>query len=483
MLFFPLSTDAPVYHWPIATVTLIVLNIAAFCGTSMQVYYGHLDLEQIHWLNLTFEQIDPLQWITQSFMHINPFDFLINMLFLWSFGLVIEGKVGAFWFTAIYFGTHLICAALAQTIFYSLSFAYPPIADWYTSGADNGIYALLAMALIWAPENEMTCVFVVLVPRMGKMGGGFVTEFKIASLATGFLFIQLVLFFFLGPLVWQAGFHLLSMIMGGVLAMFMLRREWVDCEDWDIVARNEWLHPYPLFCSKERRVRLAHNEDIKYDPVTVALSTTSSPTVSHAAYMAARSGSMSRTTKGQRVSINQIGKSNQNATQGTSNSPASARQQEAQSHPEFNRTAMLLRQAISQNSLMLANQHFNKLVELQIADGLSDQTLFSFVKLSASNKDWISVMRLLQMIVAHNGAMAMDARIRIAQLQLKVLHQPNEAIKTLNKVQFQPPAGKKGEHVLSEAQQKLITQRDALLKQCGAAPPYTDKPDAQRSVD
>lgn len=247
MLFFPLSTDAPVYHWPIATVTIIVMNIAAFCGTSMQVYYDQLELDQIHWLNLTFDQVAPLQWLTHSFMHINPFDLVINLLFLWSFGLVIEGKVGAIWFSAIYFGTHLICGALAQTIFYSLSFAFPSVGDWHNSGADNGIYTLLAMALIWAPENEMTCVFLVLVPRLGRMGGGFVTEFKIVTLATGFLFIQLVLFFFLGTLVWQAGFHVLSMLMGGLLAMLMLRREWVDCEDWDMVARNEWLHHYPLF--------------------------------------------------------------------------------------------------------------------------------------------------------------------------------------------------------------------------------------------
>lgn len=184
---------------------------------------------------------------------------------------------------------------------------------------------------------------------------------------------------------------------------------------------------------------------------------------------------MSRKPKGQKVSIDQIGKSAGRSTTKPTKGQLTARplscQEQAQSHPEFNRIAMLLRQAITQNSLMLAKQHFNKLMELQIAEGLSDQTLFNYVKLLASNREWIPTMKLLQMIVAHNGAMAMDARLRIAQLQLKVLHQPGEAIKTLRRVQFKRPTGKHDDQSLSDGQQKLIAQRDALLKQCGAVPP------------
>lgn len=479
MFFFPYSTDAPLYHWPIATVTIVLLNLAAFVGTFMQVYTGNLEPEQIEWLALTFDQINPLQWLTHSFLHMNPIDLIINMLFLWSFGMVIEGKVGALWFTAIYFGTHLICGALAQSIFFTLSFMVPQLGELYAIGSNNAIFALLAMALIWAPENEMSCVFLLIVPRLGKMGGGLVTEFRIVSLATAYLFIQMILFFFLGPLVWQAGFHLLSMLMGGVLGMVMLRMNWVDCEDWDIIARNEWLHDYPILCSEERKRQLMTKEDVKYDPVALALETSSSPTVSHSAYMAARSGTLARTRDNQQRSIAQSGgQANpaQAAKLASSGAKASgkpgdrprSRQQEAQSHPEFNRLSMLLRTAISQPSLMMADQHFRKMVEYEIAEGLSDQTLFNYVRLLADNKQYPSALRPLQIIVNHGGAMAMDARLRIAQIQLKVMHQPAEAVKTLRRIQF---PNQPGDRPMDEAQQKIIGRRNGLLQQCGVNPP------------
>lgn len=487
MFFFPYSTDAPIYHWPIATVTIVLLNIAAFVGTFLQVYTGNLEPEQIEWLALTFDQINPLQWLTHSFLHMNPIDLIINMLFLWSFGLVIEGKVGGLWFTAIYFGTHLICGALAQSLFFTLSFAVPELGELYAIGSNNAIFALLAMALIWAPENEMSCVFLLIVPRLGKMGGGIVTEFKISTLATAYLFIQMILFFFLGPLVWQAGFHLLSMLMGGVLALAMVRLNWVDCEDWDIVARNDWLHGYPILCSEERRQQLSTKEDVKYDPVALALETNSSPTVSNSAYMAARSGTLARTKDGRQQTVGQRSATGQpkQASRGSGRSldvgvkpngkpgerPLS-RQQQSQAHPEFNRLSMLFRTAITQKSLMMADQHFRKMIEYEIAEGLSDQSLFNYVSLLAANKQYLPALQPLKLIVAHGGAMAMDARLRIAQVQLKVMHQPAEAVKTLRRIQFPtPPGAPAGGRPLDDAQQKIVGRRNALLQQCGVNPP------------
>lgn len=493
MFFFPYSTDAPIYHWPIATATIILLNIVAFVATFLQVYTGNLEPEQIEWLALTFDQINPLQWLTHSFLHMNPIDLIINMLFLWSFGMVIEGKVGGLWFTVIYFGTHLICGALAQSIFFSLSFLVPELGELYAIGSNNAIFALLAMALIWAPENEMSCVFLVIVPRLGRMGGGLVTEFKISTLATAYLFIQMILFFFLGPLIWQAGFHLLSMLMGAVLALVMVRLNWVDCEDWDIIARNEWLHGYPILCSEERRLHFVKKEDVKYDAVTLALETSSSPTVSHSAYMAARSGTMSRTNDGKQqkltpkstfsqprqasnVSGRRTGAADPNNSTTTANGKQlerpPSRQQQAQAHPEFNRLSMLFRTAITQKSLMMADQHFRKLTEHGIVEGVSDQTLFNYVSLLAANKHFLPALKPLKLIVDRGGPSAMDARLRIAQVQLKVMQQPGEAIKTLRRIEFPVTSGDQPrEQSLNEAQQKIIGRRNALLEQCGVKPP------------
>ncbi|SMP48416.1 Rhomboid family protein [Neorhodopirellula lusitana] len=503
MFFFPYSTDAPIYYWPVATVTLIVLSVLAFCGTFLQVFAGTLDLDQVVGWTLTFEAIEPLQWITHSFLHINPFDLVINMLFLWSFGMVIEGKVGPWWFLAIYFGTHLICAALAQTLFVSLSGWFPTgdelqvvsevraggempgmvnVAENETwkvvkevgaagknnaVGTSNAIFALLAMALIWAPENEMSCLLLVIVPRIGKMGVAMTAELKISILAMAFLFIEMVMFFFLGTLIWQAGFHLLSMLMGAGLALIMLRLNWVDCEDWDIVSRNEWLQSFPLLCSESHRLHLSQREDVKHDPIAAALAGSSSQLTSNSAYMAARSGSLAETSKGKKAS-QRAGAVPATGRDGAKAGGPDPRQQQAQSHPEFNRLSMLIRQAIGQESLVMADVHFSKLKESEIAIGLSDKTLSEYVSLLMANQQWIPALAPLQLMVAHGGPMAMEARLRIAQIQLKVLHQPGEAVKTLGRVQFaSPKSGKQ----LSDAQQKLLARRDALLQQCGVSPP------------
>lgn len=43
------------------------------------------------------------QWVTSIFMHAGIGHLVGNMIFLWSFGLIVEGKVGWKVFLAIYF--------------------------------------------------------------------------------------------------------------------------------------------------------------------------------------------------------------------------------------------------------------------------------------------------------------------------------------------------------------------------------------------
>jgi hypothetical protein len=210
--------------------------------------------------------------------------------------------------------------------------------------------------------------------------------------------------------------------------------------------------------------------------------------------MAARSATMSRTASGEKTTLNprpvatptkstplpqqqQQAAANQTAKRPgllgrKTVEPVAAPltpQQLAQQHPDFNRIAMLLRQAISTNSLVLAEQHFSKLQQLGLAEGLADKTLFEYVQLLAANKKYLPALTPLQMIIAHGGPMTSDATIRIAQIQLKVLHQPGEAVKTLRTIRFagQTPDGP----ALSDAQKTILARRDALLQQCGVRPP------------
>ena len=46
--------------------------------------------------------IHPLQWLTNIFLHAGFFHLVGNMIFLWTFGFVVEGKLGWLPFTALY---------------------------------------------------------------------------------------------------------------------------------------------------------------------------------------------------------------------------------------------------------------------------------------------------------------------------------------------------------------------------------------------
>ena len=45
-------------------------------------------------LTLGDGRLHPVQWVTHNFLHLDFFHVLGNMIFLWAFGIVVEGKLG-----------------------------------------------------------------------------------------------------------------------------------------------------------------------------------------------------------------------------------------------------------------------------------------------------------------------------------------------------------------------------------------------------
>ena len=95
-----MGTDAPIYHKPFGTVGLIVVNVWPSSSSPRQATRtGTL---------LLGEGLHPLQWVTNVFMHLDPGHLIGNMIFLWSFGIVVEGKLGAAAFLAAYLGIGVV---------------------------------------------------------------------------------------------------------------------------------------------------------------------------------------------------------------------------------------------------------------------------------------------------------------------------------------------------------------------------------------
>ncbi|MCA9241690.1 MAG: rhomboid family intramembrane serine protease [Planctomycetales bacterium] len=240
-LFFPYNTDAPIYHLPIATVALIVINIVLWAG----VETGVIPYDASVW-ELQYGAIDPTQWLLSAFMHIGPFHLLANMFFLWVFGLVVEGKIGSMKFLACYLGIATLEAAIVQILMHFFS----PGAVGSTQGASTAIYGIMAMALVWAPRNDVSFWYFVwlIIVFVGSVDIPIVVV-CLFYLGVNVLFLALHYFMpFLSPE--SSLLHLGGFVLGFPLAIIMLKTKMVDCEGWDMF--HVWRGDYGGKLTKEK---------------------------------------------------------------------------------------------------------------------------------------------------------------------------------------------------------------------------------------
>ena len=99
MPLIPINTDAPLYHFPYATIGFIVVNTICFAATGFALNSRLLE----PWLLQYGEGLNPLEWIPAAFAHGGFMHLIGNMFFLWGFGLVVEGKLGWRRFIPLYF--------------------------------------------------------------------------------------------------------------------------------------------------------------------------------------------------------------------------------------------------------------------------------------------------------------------------------------------------------------------------------------------
>jgi membrane associated rhomboid family serine protease len=218
-MLIPWNTDAPIYHWPYATVGLIVVNVLAFI---VVVEAG--EEAMIDWSLWHGDGLHPLQWVTSNFIHGGIMHLVGNMFFLWGFGLVIEGKLGWLRFLGVFFGIGIVQCAMEQVISLGME-------EGMSLGASAIIFGLLAMA--WAPKNEMSCV--LLIGFRVVMLEISILIFALLYLAWQVVMLCIEVFAFEQPLG-TAALHLMGAFLGLIVGVVMLKKEWVDCENWDVFA-------------------------------------------------------------------------------------------------------------------------------------------------------------------------------------------------------------------------------------------------------
>lgn len=217
MFFFPISTDAPVYYWPFATVLLIAVNIAVFFA----MITGAIS-SPVEWILWYGNGLHATQWLTSIFVHASVDHLLGNMLFLWVFGLVVEGKLGWQKFLACYLSIGVGESMIEQVAMLGYSGEVPG-----SLGASAAIFGLMAMATVWAPKNEITFFFWVFI-RAGTF------DVSILALATAYVSLELVFLILSAGTAGSSWLHLAGVALGLPLGIALLKRGIVECEGWDL---------------------------------------------------------------------------------------------------------------------------------------------------------------------------------------------------------------------------------------------------------
>lgn len=210
-MLIPYYTDAPIYYWPFATVGLIVVNFFVFCLEP----YPSASFALVHG-----DGLYPLQWLTSFFLHGGFVHLLGNLIFLWAFGLIVEGKVGPFIFLAIYLATGVGQNAVEQLVYMNASEIR------YSYGASSAIYGLVMISLIWAPQDEMKSILFFFFP----------VQIPIAMFGLIFCAWDFTAAVFSGFEVGTAVLHLMGAIFGVVIGFGMLITSKVDCEQRDLIS-------------------------------------------------------------------------------------------------------------------------------------------------------------------------------------------------------------------------------------------------------
>ena len=215
-MFFPYNTDAPIYYRPIVTVSMIVVNTVVFV---MQV--GDQEITNAYALAVG-DGLHPVQWVTNNFLHGGIMHLLGNMISLWAFGLIVEGKLGPWKTILVYLGIGTLYGFTVQL----LLLEHEPT---MCLGASAIVFGIMAICLIWAPENKMKCfLFIRFRPFFFTVG--------VKWLVPIFLTLQILVLSLNGGELSSELLHIVGATIGFAIGIILLTTGQVDCGQWDIFS-------------------------------------------------------------------------------------------------------------------------------------------------------------------------------------------------------------------------------------------------------
>lgn len=220
MLFvIPTATDAPCYHFPFATIGMIVLNTFILI-----LQFAFPDAAEFFILRHSI--LNPITWFSSCCMHGGISHLVGNMIGLALCGLIIEGKVGWWKFIAIYFAIGVSANAFEHIVMF-----------WFSNGGSLGasgvIFGMLAIIMIWAPENKVNLTYFGLLFYYPVCGTFTVSIVGFCFFMIGMEFLTVWFSFFKMS---SAMLHMIGVMPGAIIGYVMVKKRLVDCEGYDLMS-------------------------------------------------------------------------------------------------------------------------------------------------------------------------------------------------------------------------------------------------------
>jgi membrane associated rhomboid family serine protease len=255
MLIVPYATDAPIYHFPKATLGMIVINVAIHFAW---IFSGPESAEP--YVMVLGSGLHPIQWLSHNFLHANLIHLIGNMIFLWSYGIIVEGKIGWLPFSLLYVAIGIMHGAAIQ--FAYLGASEPSL----VLGASGIIFGLMAICMVWAPVNELSVFYLFII-------GFRIISNTIEARIYVFAILQIVLqcgetlmaHLRTGDPMSSGFLHISGAFWGLIGGLLLLKTGLVDCEGYDVLSlmtkrralREAW---------KAREARLDHSKQTERLP-------------------------------------------------------------------------------------------------------------------------------------------------------------------------------------------------------------------------
>ena len=246
MIFLiPTGTDAPIYHPPIATGVTIFLNILLFI--LQVVITGFTD----QWA-LMYGTFNPIKCLISPYLHADFFHLLNNMVFLFVFGLIVEGKIGWWRFLLAY-----NACAFGESVLESLIMLWAE--PGFSLGASSAIFGIMVIAFLWAPENDVHLKLLGII-----LFRPFAYSFDVTVSTLTYIFVALnfAIAAFTGFEVSSAVLHLLGIPIGVAIGWGMLAARRVNCEGQDFISIMTGKRGQEQLTVEEISEREAHRKEL-----------------------------------------------------------------------------------------------------------------------------------------------------------------------------------------------------------------------------